>query len=69
MWVDPLVEEIRKRRRELMAEFDYDPRKVLKNLKEEKGRYSEKMIRSNSSQIESRTSFQEVENGVRSFQK
>lgn len=37
MWTDPLVKEIRKRRRELMAEFDYEPKKVidyLRNVKE-----------------------------------
>ncbi len=36
MWTDPLVEEIRKRRRELMAEFDYDPKKVINALKDDR---------------------------------
>lgn len=36
MWTDPLVEEVRKRRRELMAEFDYDPNKLINTLKMEK---------------------------------
>jgi hypothetical protein len=47
MWSDPLVEEVRKRRRELMAEFNYDPKKVIKFLKEEKDKYSKKLVRSN----------------------
>ncbi len=44
MWVDPLVEEIRKRRRELMAEFDYDPQKVLDGLKRKRKEYSDRLI-------------------------
>ena len=36
MWTDPVVEGVRKRRRELMAEFGYDPKKVLDSLKRER---------------------------------
>jgi hypothetical protein len=43
MWTDPVVEEIRKRRRELMAEFDYNPKKVLDSLKREREKYSERL--------------------------
>jgi hypothetical protein len=44
MWIDPLVEEIRKRRQELMAEFDYDPQKFLENIKNERRKYSHKLV-------------------------
>jgi hypothetical protein len=43
MWTDPVVEEVRKRRRELMAEFGYDPKKVLDSLKREREKYSERL--------------------------
>jgi hypothetical protein len=45
MWIDPLVEEIRQRRRDLMAEFDYDPRKFLDFLKGERRKYSDRLTR------------------------
>ena len=45
MWIDPLVEEVRKRRRDLMAEFDYNPQKVLEGLKREREKYSDRLIR------------------------
>jgi len=44
MWSDPLVEEIRRRRRELMAEFDYNPKKFIKFLKGEKDKYSNRLV-------------------------
>ncbi len=44
MWRDPLVEELRKRRRELMAEFDYNPQKVLEGLKRQRYKYSDRLI-------------------------
>ncbi len=43
MWIDPLVEEVRQRRRELMAEFDYDPQKFLDFLKRERRKYSDRL--------------------------
>ena len=45
MWIDPLVEEVRKRRKELMAQFDHDPQKVLDELKKERGKYSDRLTR------------------------
>ena len=43
MWIDPLVEEVRQRRRKLMAEFDYDPQKFLGFLKRERRKYSDRL--------------------------
>lgn len=45
MWTDPVVEEVRERRRELMAEFDYNPKKVLDSLKREREKHSERLTR------------------------
>jgi len=36
MWEDPLVEEIRKRRRELIAEYDNDLSKLMDIIKKER---------------------------------
>lgn len=43
MWIDPLVEEVRERRRKLMAEFDCDPQKFLDFLKGERRKYSDRL--------------------------
>lgn len=43
MWMDPLVEEVRQRRRKLMAEFDYNPQKFLDFLKTERGKYLDRL--------------------------
>jgi len=44
MWIDPLVREIRKRRKDLMAEFDYDPRKVVESMKRDREKYSDRLV-------------------------
>ena len=44
MWTDLLVEEVRQRRRQLMAEFDYDPQQVLDSLKRKRKEYSDRLI-------------------------
>ena len=43
MWTDALVEEVRERRRKLMAEFDYNPRKFLETLKKEREKYLDRL--------------------------
>lgn len=35
MWIDPIVEEVRKVREEHAAKFDYDLERILKDLKEQ----------------------------------
>jgi hypothetical protein len=35
MWDDPIVEEVRKAREEHAAKFDYDPRRIFQDIKEE----------------------------------
>jgi hypothetical protein len=40
MWEDPLVEEIRKRRREIMAEYDNDISKLIDDIKKKRKKYS-----------------------------
>lgn len=45
MWEDPLVEEVRKRRRELMAEYDNDLGKLIDYIKKERKKYSNRLIR------------------------
>jgi len=44
MWLDPVVEEVRERRRELMAEYDYDPKKVLEAIKKERYKYTDRLV-------------------------
>ena len=44
MWLDPLVEEVRKRRQELMAEYDYDPKKILQAIRKEEEKYSDRLV-------------------------
>ncbi len=39
MWEDPLVEEIRKRRREIMAEYDNDISKLIDDIKKKRKKY------------------------------
>jgi len=43
MWTDTLVEEVRQRRRTLMAELDYTPQRVLQALREEREKYWERL--------------------------
>lgn len=35
MWIDPIVEEVRKVREEHAAKFNYDLERILKDLKEQ----------------------------------
>ena len=44
MWIDPLVEEVRKRRQELMAEYDYDPKKILQAVKKEEEKHADRLV-------------------------
>jgi hypothetical protein len=44
MWLDPVVEEVRERRRELMAEFDYNPQKIIEGIKKEMEKYSDRLV-------------------------
>ena len=44
MWLDPVVEEVRKRRQELMAEYDYDPKKILEAIKKERYKYTDRLV-------------------------
>jgi hypothetical protein len=43
MWEDPLVEEIRKRRREIMAEYGNDISKLIDDIKRERKKYSDRI--------------------------
>ncbi|HGJ67615.1 TPA: hypothetical protein ENS27_19820 [bacterium] len=43
MWEDPLVEEIRKRRRELMTEYDNDLKKLIGHINKERKRYKDRI--------------------------
>ena len=43
MWEDPLVEEIRKRRRELMAEYDNDLSKLIDSIKKNRKKYPDRL--------------------------
>jgi F0F1-type ATP synthase membrane subunit b/b' len=44
MWLDPVVEEVRKRRQELMAEYDYDPKKILQAIRKEEEKYANRLV-------------------------
>jgi F0F1-type ATP synthase membrane subunit b/b' len=44
MWLDPVVEEVRKRRQELMAEYDYDPKKILQAIKKEEEKHADRLV-------------------------
>jgi hypothetical protein len=44
MWLDPVVEEVRKRRQELMAEYDYDPKKILQVIKKEEEKHADRLV-------------------------
>jgi len=44
MWEDPLVEEIRKRRRELMAEYDNDLSKLIDSIKKNRKKYPDRLV-------------------------
>ncbi|MEK7396812.1 MAG: hypothetical protein AAB116_07725 [Candidatus Poribacteria bacterium] len=44
MWEDPLVEEIRNRRREIMAEYDNDINKRIDDIKRERKKYSDRIV-------------------------
>ena len=46
MWLDPVVEEVRKRRQELMAEYDYDPKKILQAIRKEEDKYADRLVSS-----------------------
>lgn len=44
MYKDILVEEIRKRREELMGQFDFDAEKIFRMLKEEEKKDKDKIV-------------------------
>jgi hypothetical protein len=44
MWIDPIVEEVRKVREEHAAKFDYDLERILKDLKEQEQRSELKFV-------------------------
>jgi hypothetical protein len=44
MWEDLLVEEIRKRRRELLAEYNNDLRKLIDHINKERKRYKDRIV-------------------------
>ena len=44
MWIDPIVEEVRKVREEHAAKFNYDLERILKDLKEQEQRSGLKLV-------------------------
>jgi len=44
MWEDPLVEEIRKRRREIIAEYDNDISKLIDDMKKKSKKYPDRIV-------------------------
>jgi hypothetical protein len=44
-WTDEIVEEVRRAREKLLAEFDYDIRKLGNWLKEDQKRFGDRLVR------------------------
>ena len=45
MYDDPVVEEVRKVRREIMAECDNDPEKYLRRMRKIQDRFKDRLVR------------------------
>ena len=41
---DPIVEEVRRIRRDYAARFDYDPAAIAEDLKKKRQRYAERLV-------------------------
>jgi len=44
MWKDKIVEEVRKNREELFAEYDYDSKKFLRAIMEDQAKNKDRVV-------------------------
>ncbi|MBU1626089.1 hypothetical protein KKB18_01860 [bacterium] len=44
MQIDPVVERVRKARREICQKYDFDPEKIAKAIEEDEKNYSERLV-------------------------